>query len=128
MHFELVHQPESRTRSVPLGKSVTSVAELLAGNVRPARVSYPPEPGTGTSSLPSSQENLGSTRHYRSMLDVQGRPPKLGPLKAVSFDEFFVEPVKPAGIESSARALPAVSAWFWDIICNLMSDDRSCTS
>jgi len=96
MHFDIGQHGKTRSRSVHLHKAVdTSIVEEpdKAASLKDG-YSSPPVPSTRSSSLPTGKENSGSIRHYRSMLDVEG-PPKLGPLKPLTYEEIHLEEPEP---------------------------------
>lgn len=97
MHFpDLSYHTRSRTKSVQFDKvkiaSGESVEDSALPPVRPASVAGPPIPGNRISSLPGNQqENLGSIRRYKSMLDVE-EPPRLPVTQPLTYEELYPQP------------------------------------
>lgn len=103
MHFATMvhHATRARTKSVQFDSRLLS---LDPADGAPSRegVTFPPTPGTRTSSLPASEhkENFNSIRPYRSMLDVDSAP-KLPLAKPLSYEELYPKPT-----ESLVNKLP----------------------
>ena len=92
----MVHQAtRARTKSVQFDSRLLSFNPTDAAPSREGGT-FPPTPGTRTSSLPASEnkEGFNSIRPYRSMLDVDGAP-KLPLTKPLSYEELYPRPTDP---------------------------------
>ncbi|KAI1487395.1 Septin-domain-containing protein [Biscogniauxia mediterranea] len=91
---------KARARSVQLDSSAIMEKASVA---RRDSATLPPVSTARSSSLPEPENQPPSVRHYRSMLVVD--TPSLGPLKPMSYDELYVDPVPAAN--GTTSPLPA---------------------
>ncbi|KAF4982736.1 hypothetical protein FZEAL_1689 [Fusarium zealandicum] len=124
---DLVQHVKARTRSVHFDKNTFTMtpAATAESSKKPSqdskRASSLPVRPDNQNLPPPSTSRPATIRHYRSMLDVDvEEPPSLNPMKPMTFDELYVDPVhepvnsnRPIGTKILASRAPIGPSYRW---------------
>ncbi|EFX02668.1 septin [Grosmannia clavigera kw1407] len=117
MHFDLGNHIRTRTRSAQFERTVMNIVSLGTNTITDDRRSLRPLPAPRASSLafPKDMDNAIAMERHK-MPDSEGGPPKLRPVRPMSYDELYFkaglyeEAFKTQSSTNGSSAAPAVIA------------------